>query len=315
MKAIRFHRYGEPSELRWEEAPDPAPRRGQVRVEVHAAAVNPKDVLIRKGKMHPFSGVGFPQRMGQDLAGVVESVGKGVKRLRPGDEVFGMIARMGAGSYAERVTVPASCVALKPTTASMEEAAAIPLAALTALQALEDRAGLREGDEVLLNGASGGVGVYAVQLARVLGARPVAVCSRRNAELVTGLGAAEVIAYDETPLDSLERRFDVVFDIFGSLAYPKAQRLLGPRGRYVTTIPRPDTFARDLVTRFGGPHAALVVVHPYPRDLARLAQYVDLGELKPVIDRVHDVTDAAEAHRHVETKRARGKVVLRVKGD
>lgn len=315
MKAIRFHRYGKPDELRWEDAPDRAPRRGEVRVEVHAAAVNPKDVLIRKGKMHPFNGMRFPQRLGQDLAGVVESVGKGVKRLRAGDEVFGMIPRFGAGSYGQRVTVPASSVALKPTTASMEEAAAVPLAALTALQALEDRAGLRPGEEVLLNGASGGVGVFAVQIARILGARPVAICSRRNASLVTELGADEVIAYDETPLEQLDRRFDVVFDIFGSLPYPKARRLLQPHSRYVTTIPRPDTFARDLATRLGRSHAALVVVHPYPRDLARLAQWVDLGELKPVIDRVHAVTEAADAHRHVETKRARGKVVLRVKGE
>ena len=124
-----------------------------------------------------------------------------------------------------------------------------------------------------------------------------------------------MIAYDETPLEELDRRFDVVFDIFGSLPYPKARRLLRPDSRYVTTIPRPDTFARDFATRLGRSRAALVVVHPYPRDLARLAQWVDLGALKPVIDRVHDVTDAADAHRHVETKRARGKVVLRVKGE
>lgn len=312
MRAIRFHRYGSPDVLRWEEAPDPVPGPGEVRVRVRAAALNPKDVLVRKGKMRLFTGGRFPQQSGYDLAGAVEALGPGVRSVRVGDPVFAMIQSWRAGACAERALVPEDELARAPASLSSVEAAAVPLAALTALQALRDLLRLRPGQEVVLNGASGGVGGFAVQIAKILGARAVGVCSRRNAARVAELGADEVLPYDEVPLASLDRRFDALFDIFGSAPYPRVKHLLGPRGRYVTTIPRPDTVARDLLTRLSRRPARLVVVKSNRPDLSQLARWIDAGKLRPVVDRVYPIEEAAAAHAYLETKRARGKVVLEI---
>lgn len=311
MKAIRFHEYGGTEVLRWEDAPDPRPGPGEVRVRVHAAALNPKDVLTRKGKMRLFKR-GFPHTSGQDLAGVVDAVGKGVKALREGEEVFGMIPGMGSGACAELALLPYHAGALMPLSSSMVEAAAVPLTGMTALQALRDLASVREGDEVLLNGASGGVGTFAIQIAKILGARVVAVCSARNASFVEGLGADEVLAYDEAPLLSCGRRFDVVFDIFGSAPFGEARRLLGDRGRYVTAIPRPRSMLRSFTSRFAGKSARVILVVPRTQDLSLLAHWIDEGRLKPIVDRAYPITETAAAHAYVETKRARGKVVLTI---
>lgn len=312
MKAIRYDRYGGPQELRWEDAPDPRPKRGQIRVRIHAAALNPKDILIRKGKMRLVTGRRFPQFSGQDLAGVVDAVGPGVRALRLGEEVFGMINARRAGACAELALISIDAAALKPRRATMVEAAALPLASQTALQSLRDLAKVEPGDEVLLNGASGGVGVHAIQIAKILGARVVAVCSARNAGFVTELGADEVLPYDEVPLTKLNRRFDVFFDIFGSAPYPKIEHLLERRGRYVTSIPSPAAVARDLRTRWSSRSARLVVVRSRRRDLMTLAQWVDDGRLRPIVDRTYPIEDARRAHEYIETKRARGKVVLEV---
>ncbi|MEZ4339905.1 MAG: NADP-dependent oxidoreductase [Sandaracinaceae bacterium] len=313
MKAIRFHSFGPAAEvLRWEDAPDPSPGRGEVRVRVHAAALNPKDVLTRKGKLGPLVR-GFPQRSGQDLAGVVDAVGKGVRALRPGERVFGMIGGMGAGACAELAVLRADELALAPRTVPLVEAAAVPLAGQTALQALRDRVRLRPGETVAINGASGGVGVFAIQIAKILGGRVVAVCSRRNEDFVRDLGADEVLPHDGASLVDRDRTFDAVFDVFGTAPFAKARRLLGPSGRYVTAIPRPDSVARGLASRFvPGLEAHLVLVRSRTRDLARLAQWIDEGKLRCVIERVYPIEDAARAHEHVETRRARGKVVLEV---
>jgi len=311
VKAIRYHRFGPPEVLRWEEAPTPRAGRAQLSVRVRATALNPKDVLTRKGKLGPLS-PRFPIVPGQDFAGVVESVGKGVKGFAVGEEVFGMIGGLRTGANAEVLVVPEDEVALAPRRASFVEAAAIPLTGLTALQALRDDVKLRAGEEVALNGASGGVGVVAVQIAKILGARVVAVCSSRNVDRMRELGADEVLPYDERPLLERARTFDVVFDIFGTAPWPAARPLLGPGGRYVTAIPRPKGLLRDLGSRLTGGPAYTVVVTSRRRDLQLLAQWVDQGKLRCVVDRTWPIEAAAEAHAYLETRRARGKVVLTV---
>jgi NADPH:quinone reductase-like Zn-dependent oxidoreductase len=312
MKAIRHHRYGPPEVLALEEVAEPIPARGQVRVRVHAASVNPKDVLVRKGKMTLFTGKRFPRVPGYDVAGVVDALGPGVRSFAVGDEVYGMVQAWSAGAYAEAVVMPEGELAPKPKRLSMIEAASIPLAALTALQALRDLLRVRPGQRVLINGASGGVGTLAVQIGSVLGGRVVAIASSKNEELLRELGAHDVAPYDRVSLRELEGPFDAIFDVFGSAPYPKVKRLLGPRGRYVTAIPKPGTVLRDLATRFTRRPARLVVVRSNRPDLEHLARWIDAGKLHPVVDRVLPLADAAEAHRYVETKRARGKVVLQV---
>ncbi|MGE0790460.1 MAG: NADP-dependent oxidoreductase [Sandaracinaceae bacterium] len=318
MRAVRFHKFGGPDELVLEDVPDRRPRFGEVRVDVHAAGVNPKDVFVRKGRFKAVLGQGFPKRLGHDFAGVVESVGRGVKRVRVGDEVYGMIPGYRVGAYAERVIASVDWLALKPTHATMVQAAGVPLAAMTALQALADLHRVEPGERVLINGASGGVGIFAVQLTRLLGAIPVAVCSAKNEAFVRELGAADVLPYDRRPLSELGLRFDHYFDVFGNTGFAASRAFLAPHGVYVTTIPRRDTMMLELGGRMvpralrKGPTGRLVMVHPRPRELSRLACWIDRGELDPVVDRVYPLADVRDAHRYVETKRARGKVVLEV---
>jgi len=312
VKAIRFHRYGAAEVLRWEETRAPRPGPGQVRVAVHAAALNPKDILTRKGKMR-FVSPGLPHLSGQDLAGVVEAVGPGVRAKRVGERVFGMIGGLGAGACAELAVLKASECALMPRRASMTEAASVPLAGLTALQALRDLLRVAPGERIVLNGASGGVGVHAIQIAKILGAHVVAVSSERNLAFVQELGADEVLPYDEAPLVERSGSFDGVFDIFGTAPYERASHLLAPRGRYVSTLPRPRIVLRSMASKVVPQlEARLVLVRSRARDLARLAQWIDEGRLRPLVDRVWPVEEAADAHRYLETKRARGKVVLEV---
>ncbi len=301
-----YTRYGAPEVLSVRDVPEPARSPRHARVKVHAAALNPKDVLVRKGKMRWLVGGGLPRTPGYDLAGVLLDDAGG---LPSGTEVFAMINSHAGGACAEIVSLPFDEVAEKPRTLSMIEAAALPLAGLTALQALRDELALERGQSVLVNGASGGVGTLAVQIAKALGASVTAVCSARNAELVRELGAARVLDYTVEPLHAL-RDFDAVFDVFGSFPWSAARHTLRPGGRFCTTVPRPASILRGGLRRLGLHRAALVVVRSRRRDLDVLRAMVDDGALRPVVDRVVTLADSAEGHRHLETRRARGKVVV-----
>ncbi len=307
MKAVVYNQYGGTDVLQLAQKPEPSARPGLARVRVHAAGLNPKDVLLRKGKMR-WLGASLPHTPGYDIAGTLLDEADG---LQPGEEVFGMIQSQSAGGCAQLVSLPIDQLAKKPQRLSMEEAAAIPLAALTALQGLRDELGLQAGQRVLLNGASGGVGTFAVQIAKAMGAQAIAVCSAKNESLVRGLGADRVVDYQtESPAEL--RELDHVFDIFGTLPWEKAKRCLKPGGRYCTTIPKPGDIARGALRKLGLHRAALVVVKSRRSDLDQLRRWVDEGALKPVIDRVVSLEDSAEGHARLETKRARGKVVVRI---
>lgn len=310
MKALLYDRFGDAGELYVGQRPTPEPAADEVRVRVTAAAMNPKDVLVRKGKFVRFTGRKFPMCPGYDVCGFVDAVGVNVDGLCEGERVFGMIQSWLAGATAEYVCVPEGQLAPAPDLPCVE-AAAIPLAALTALQALRDLMQVSSGMHICLNGASGGVGVYAVQIARILGARVTAVCSARNATMVEELGAHEVLPYDEIDAVS-DRRYDGFFDIFGNRPYPTVAPALTPGGSYVTTIPNRENVLRDLRTRWTRKPARLVVVRSNRPDLEQLSSWVKLARLRPVVDRVYAMHEAAEAHRYIETKRARGKVVIRV---
>lgn len=311
MRAVVIDRYGGPEVLRVATVPRPVPSRSQVLVRTRFIGVNPKDIIVRKGKFKIATGKKFPLIVGHDIAGEVVEAGLGAD-LNEGDLVYGMINDFAGRAYAEYAAMDCQQLALAPTSIGLDLAAAAPLAAQTALQALRDDAHLQPGQRVLINGASGGVGVFALQIAKIMGARVTAVCSHRNAELVKELGADEVIDYGKVELVNLDERFDVIFDVFGNYHFDKLAHLLTPRGSYVHTIPSARIFkdvARTFVRR---KRAKLVVVKSRREDLNWLRQHIDSGRLRVVVDRSFALGDVADAHRYMETKRARGKVVLAV---
>lgn len=312
MRRVEYDRFGDASVLTLREAPTPTPGRGRLRVRVRAAALNPKDVLVRKGRMQWLTGRRFPRTAGYDFAGLVDAVGPGVDDFAVGDKVFGMLAGHSGGALAEALVCSPRELAHMSEVLSFEEAAAIPLAALTALQALRDCARLKTDDRVLVNGASGGVGVYAIQVARVLGARVTTLSSARNLEFCRSLGADETLDYAVDAPFATPARWDCIFDAFGNRSFGAARASLALRGTYVTTVPTPRNVLDHLRTALGFPRARLVVVESHRTDLERLAHWVDAGFLRPVIDRVLPLEEVAEAQRYLETRRARGKVVLRV---
>ena len=223
-----------------------------------------------------------------------------------------MVQAMRGGTCAELVAVPTDELAPRPRGLSAERAAALPLVALTALQALRDLGELRAGQRLLVNGASGGVGTVALQIARARGAQITAVCSAANAAMVRALGADEVIDYNEQDPTIGERRYHVFFDTFGNRRYADARRVLLDEGRYVTTVPNAHSLRQEVLGRLGLSRARLVVVRSRRRDLENIATLVEVGVLEPIIDRVVPLEKSAEAHAYLETRRARGKVVLTV---
>ena len=309
MKAIVYDRFGPPEVLEQRALADPEPASGMARVAVHAAALNPKDVLLRKGKLRWLARAPFPRIPGYDVAGVLLDDAAGIAAGTP---VYGMIQAHSGGACAQVARIPFDELAPAPPGLSMVEAASLPLVGLTALQALRDELGVGPGHRVLLNGASGGVGTVAIQIAKALGAEVTAVCSARNASLVRDLGADVVVDYQRDDLDQITG-LDHVFDIYGTLPYGRARRLLRPKGRYCTAIPSPLAIIRGLMRRTGFHPAALVVVRSRRRDLVQLNEWVERGLLRPVVDRVLPLEEAVTAHAYLETRRARGKVVLEVR--
>lgn len=311
MRAIVIDKYGGPDVLREASVPRPVPKRGQVLVRTKFIGVNPKDVVVRKGKFQVATGKRFPIILGHDIAGEVVEVGRGAD-LALGEYVFGMINDFAGRAYAEYAAVDANQLGRAPSSIDLRAAAAVPLAAQTALQGWRDHAEITAGQNVLINGASGGVGVFAVQIAKILGANVTAVCSHRNIDLVRELGADHVIDYTETELVSLSERFDAFYDVFGNYSFDKVRHLLTPHGTYIQTIPSSRIFKDVARTFVRKQRAKLVLVKSRRSQLDWLRQQIDGSHLRVVVDRSFPLSKAADAHRYMETKRARGKVVLEV---
>ena len=314
MRALVYDAYGGLDRLLFRDLAVPACGRDQVLVRVRAAALNPKDSFVRKGRFRMISGRTFPKYVGADFAGEVAAVGADVRGLAPGDRVFGMLEEWTyrRGTLAEYVAPRAREVALMPHALSFEDGAALPLVSLTALQALRDVARLREGDAVCIHGASGGVGTAAIQLAVALGAIVTTTSSAANRELCRSLGATETLDYATAAPFSVAQRFRVVLDAFGNLSFDGVERALRPDGIYVTTVPSLRIVRDWLRTLFSWPRARLVVVRARRADLDALTSFVDEEQLRPVVDRVVSFDQAIEGLRHLETKRARGKIVVKV---
>lgn len=319
MKAITQHQYGAPAVLRFTTAEKPVPGDDHVLVKVHAAGVNPADWHYMTGK--PFlvriGGGGFlrPKRRipGLDLAGRIEAVGKNVTALQPGDDVFGEAG----GGYAEYATARQDAVALKPATISYEQAAAVPIAALTALQGLRDKGKLQQGDKVLVNGASGGVGTFAVQIAKALGAEVTGVCSTRNIEMVRSLGADHVVDYTQQDFTNSGERYEVVLDTVGSRPLSALKRVLSSDGVYIgvggpkTTIRLLSRMLRmALISLAGQQKMVSMLAKQTKEDLEVLREMLESGQLTPVIDRSYELSEAETALRHLGEGHAQGKTVI-----
>ncbi|KYF61386.1 NAD(P)-dependent alcohol dehydrogenase [Sorangium cellulosum] len=318
MKAIVQHEYGSADNLRLEEIPTPAPGDGGVLVRIEAAAVNAAD--WHKMRADPFflrfAGFGLlaPRHRvpGADIAGRVEAVGKSVTRFRVGDEVFGDLSSHGWGGFAEYVCTSEEALAPKPSNVSFEEAAAVPMAAVTALQALRDCGRVRAGQRVLVNGASGGVGTFAVQIAKALGAEVTGVCSTANVDLVRSLGADHVVDYTRVDVTRSGHDYDVILDAAAYRSVSDYRRVLRDGGTYVLIGGTTGAFLRvALLGRWSGSRAMkLHAARPNAADLVALKELIEGGGVRPVIDRRYPLSGVPEAVRYVETLRARGKVVI-----
>jgi NADPH:quinone reductase-like Zn-dependent oxidoreductase len=317
MLAVQFSSFGLPEVLGLVEVPKPSPKAGQVLVRVQYAALNPKDAMVRKGKLSLFTGSKFPQGLGHDFSGIVEESNS--SKYKVGDRVFGMTNTWKTSAYGQFIAVPTSEIALMPDNMPFDQAAAIPLAALTALQALRDLGHLKKGQRVCINGASGGVGTFGIQIAKNLGASVTAISSEPNFALCQALGADSFIDYRSGIPKNIapEQRFDIFFDVFGNQNLNYISKLLTNRGLLVTTIPSIANVLHTLRTFLWpwGQNAELVVVKSKAADLELLAQWYKAGKIRAVIEKTYNLSDAAEAHRAIETKRTRGKIVLRANTD
>jgi NADPH:quinone reductase-like Zn-dependent oxidoreductase len=319
MKAIVYCDYGGPSVLRLETVAKPVPTDSQVLVRVRAAAVNPLDWHFMRGTpVIARLGMGLRKpsdiRLGVDFAGTVESVGRAVTQYKPGDEVFG--ARTGA--FSEYVTVRPGGIMTKPSNATFEEAATVPVAALTALQALRDQGKVTAGQKVLINGASGGVGTYAVQIAKTLGAEVTGVSSGRNVELVRSIGADHTVDYTKEDFTKGAQRYDVIIDNVGNHSLSDLRKVLTPTGTYVMIggpsgrwiAPFPRVIAMMVKKRFGDQDVRFFISEVNQKDLTILRDLIQSGKIKPVIDRRYSLSEVPKAIEYLETGRARGKVVI-----
>ncbi|GCD92751.1 NAD(P)-dependent alcohol dehydrogenase [Embleya hyalina] len=322
MQAIVQDRYGSPDVLRVEEVDTPTVGANRVLVRVRAASVNARDWHIMRGDPYLARLVFGPTRprtriRGTDFAGVVEAVGTNVRRFAPGDEVFGEAE----GTFAEYVAAPEDTVGPKPADLTFEQAAALPLAGYTALMGLRDLAGVRPGHRVLINGASGGVGTFAVQMAKAFGAEVTGVCSTRNVSLVESLGADHVVDYTRTDFAGTDVRYDVVFDLVGNRTLADCRRVLAPEGALVLSGggtseggslvgPMGLLLRGRLASRFGRGRVLVLTAKPTRENLNALAELAGSGRITASIERVYSFGEAPEAIRRLEVEHARAKVVI-----
>ena len=308
MKAIRIHEYGGPDVLSIDEIPMPEPAADEVLIRVHATSVNPVDWKIREGLRKEKFPSKLPLTLGWDVSGVVEQVGEKVSIFRKGDEVYGRPDPTKNGAYAEYIVVKANLLSIKPISIGHTEAAAVPLAGLTAWQGLFDHGLLKEGQKVLIHAAAGGVGTYAVQFAKSKGAYVIGTASDQNIDFLKRLGADEVIDYNMDNFETILSDIDLVLDTIGGDTQLKSIEVLKIGGRLITTL------APEFVTeaKAKNVHLTAYMAQSFPEQLAEIATMIDAGKVKPIIDQVLPFTEARSAHMRSEEGHTRGKIVLQV---
>lgn len=315
MQAATIHQYGDPSVLQLTELPTPTPKGAQLLVKVHHAGVNPVDWKMREGRNRLVLGPGWPKVLGHDLAGEVIAVGPRVKRFAVGDAIYTMQG-LGMGAYATHALVPEKTAARMPPSLSFQEAAALPMTSLTALQVLRNIAKLQRGQKLLVNGASGGVGSSAVQLGKILGAEVTGVCSARNLELVRGLGVDHVLNYEEGDFAASGATYDVIFDCVGNRSLADSKAALAPSGVFVSVTTNAGKLVSSTVCNLfrAQRETQILVAIPSAKDLEWIAEQVAAGTYRPVLDRSFPLAEIRAAHEYSETGRARGKITIAMPG-
>lgn len=333
MKALTFQRYGKSPDIGLADVPRPTPKANELLVQVHAASVNPIDNMIPTGLFKAVVKLQLPATLGSDLAGVVTEVGSGVTRFKVGDEVFANTFDLGTGAIAEFAVVPESAAAPKPANLDFVQAASIPLVGLTSWQALKERARVQPGQKVFIPAGSGGIGTFAIQLAKVLGARVATTTSTGNVELVRGLGADEVVDYTQQAFETVLRDCDAVLSTVRGDSIEKSVGILKPRGKFVSLVgPLDAAFARTrglnfvLTWVFGlmsrkilrlarqrDVDYSFLFAHPDGDQLAQIGRLIEAQRIRPVIDKVFPFEQAKDALAHLARGRAKGKVVVKLR--
>jgi NADPH:quinone reductase-like Zn-dependent oxidoreductase len=319
MKAIVYRNYGSPDVLKCEETEKPTAGDDEVLIKVRAASVNPLDWHFMRGEPYIgriLMGLRKPKttRLGVDVAGRVEAVGRNVTRFQAGDEVFGSCR----GAFAEYACTSESALVTKPNNVTFEQAASVPVAAFTSLQGLRDKGQIRPGQKVLINGAAGGVGTFAVQIAKRLGADVTGVCSTRNVDMVRSLGADHVIDYTREDFTKSGQRYDLIFDCVGNHSLSACRRVLDPKGIYIMVGgaggrwmgPLPRSIKALLLSRFVSQNLFMFLAKSRKEDLTMMHELLEAGKVTPVIDKCYKLSEVPEAIRYLEEGHARGKVII-----
>jgi NADPH:quinone reductase-like Zn-dependent oxidoreductase len=306
MKAVVVHEYGGPEMLKYEDAPRPEPKENEVLVRMIAAGVNPVDALIRSGKFAKFFGTTLPLVPGYDIAGIVEKAGSKISKLKVGDPIYAYV--MWGGGYAEYALANEGEAAIKPKSLNFVEAAAVPLAALTAWQALIDVAKLAAGQTVLVHGGSGGVGSFAIQIAKARGARVIATASTPNQDLLKDLGADVTIDYTKTKFEDVAKDVDVVLDSVGKDTLQRSYGVVKKGGFIASLVAQPDQAELDKHGIRGAP----IAVKPNAGELAEITKLIAERKIKPIVSLVLPLTEAVKAQNQAATHHTRGKVVLKI---
>ncbi len=313
MKAVFYNKYGSPDVLEIGELEKPKIGEDEILVYAHASSVNPVDWKIRNGSIKILTGKKFPKGIGRDIAGIIAKVGGNVTGFEVGDEVYGKLSGLKSNACAEYVVTKPKDLFRKPVNLNFNEAATVPLAALTAYQSLVTLGDLKKGSKVLVNGCSGGVGHFGVQIAKALDTEVTGVCSTKYIALAKELGAYNVIDYTKENITDKKEKYDIFFDAVANQSYGKIKPLLNNKGRYVTTLPAVSVIINSITGIFSSKKAKIINVKSKPQDLQLITEMIENGKVKPIIDKIYALDDIREAHRYSETRRVVGKLALSIK--
>jgi NADPH:quinone reductase-like Zn-dependent oxidoreductase len=310
MKAIVINKYGKSDVLVLAEVKKPTIKKNQVLIKIICSSINPIEVIRRKGGFRFLEGFTFPKILGSDFSGIVEAIGSNVKNYKVGDMVFGMSDMLKGGSYAEYIAMNEIEIYKKPENYSHAEAAGLPLVCLTTLQSFRKFTTMTPNQRIFINGASGGVGVYAVQLAKAFSMHVTATTSGKNAAFVKDLGADIVIDYIKSDIKESNTKYDIFYDAFGNYSFDTVKQLLSPNGVYISTIPSISNFTDQILSALSSKKTKVVVVRPNGNDLKLLSSLCANYKVKPIIDSNFKLSEIQLAHEKLQSKRSRGKIII-----